>query len=467
MGRRLIISGAVLAFLALAISFYLDRFWQWLYLASLAGLLAMVVYLKPNWGLKGFLPIVVFLLPLSFSWELSPGVKIVVPSEFLLATAALVLVLEIGQQAWTLLRSYPWPALWLLSFIPPLIQSDLPLVSLKYLLINTLFVAVFYYGILHWRKKGGSFNNLVKAFALGMLPIMVYALINYGQYDFNPVTKSGIYQPFFYSHTIFGASAAFVGAYALGRALKHPKWWWAAILFLTVAILSGSRAALWSVVFIMVFIPLFYLPARLRLWPPLGLLSLFLVLGGPQKLEESFSYNKYQSYDPQADLVEKSMSVTNVQSDVSNIERLNRWVSALRMFEERPHYGFGPGTYQFTYIPFQEKKLENRLTVRNPDYPPEGSGGTAHSELLLQLSENGWPSLLLFLIILGRWFYHGFFSGKDKHKLILPLFLALASYYFHMQFNNFLNQASFAFLFWSFGAVLEQNQKPGDHELLR
>ena len=48
------------------------------------------------------------------------------------------------------------------------------------------------------------------------------------------------------------------------------------------------------------------------------------------------------------------------------------------MFEERPLFGFGPGTYQFTYIPFQEKSLENRLTVRNPDSPPQGSGGSAH-----------------------------------------------------------------------------------------
>jgi O-antigen ligase len=160
------------------------------------------------------------------------------------------------------------------------------------------------------------------------------------------------------------------------------------------------------------------------------------------------------------------MSVTNVQTDASNIERLNRWVSALRMFEEQPYCGFGPGTYQFTYIPFQEKRLENRLTVRNPDTPPPGSGGTAHSELLLQLSENGILTPLIFLLMWIRWWYFGFFTIAKRSPL-LPLFLGLSTYFFHMQFNNFLNQPVFAFLFWATAAYFDFQLSSKDDELLR
>jgi O-antigen ligase len=145
-----------------------------------------------------------------------------------------------------------------------------------------------------------------------------------------------------------------------------------------------------------------------------------------------------------------------VQTDVSNVERLNRWTSALRMFEERPHVGFGPGTYQFTYIPYQDPALENRLTVKNPDDPPEGSGGTAHSEWLLQLAENGWPSALLFLIILLRWAQTGFTTAPNAASAAFALFAPLATYCFHMHFNNFLNQPGFALLFWSLGAQLDR-----------
>jgi putative inorganic carbon (HCO3(-)) transporter len=184
------------------------------------------------------------------------------------------------------------------------------------------------------------------------------------------------------------------------------------------------------------------------------------------KLDEAFTYNSYESHDPEASLVEQSMSVTNVQSDASNIERLNRWTSALAMFNERPFTGFGPGTYQFTYIPFQDKRLENRLTVTNPNSPPPGSGGSAHSELLLQLSENGIWSPLIFLLMWFRWFFYGLFRS-DRSTDLLPLFLGLSTYFFHMQFNNFLNQSVFAFLFWGTAAYLDHKIRSQRDELLR
>jgi hypothetical protein len=75
------------------------------------------------------------------------------------------------------------------------------------------------------------------------------------------------------------------------------------------------------------------------------------------------------------------------------------------------------------------------------------------------LSENGWPSLLLFLVIVGRWFYFGFWPEVEKREILIPLFLGLITYFFHMNFNNFLNQPAGAFLFWSFGAILEHSSK--------
>ena len=203
-----------------------------------------------------------------------------------------------------------------------------------------------------------------------------------------------------------------------------------------------------------------------RLILPLIATVMFLSFGGTTKVEDQFSYNNYESHDPQATLVEKSMSVTNLNTDVSNIERLNRWVSALRMFEERPFTGFGPGTYQFTYLPFQEERLANRLTVTNPDSPPPGSGGTAHSELLLQLGENGIWTPLLFLFIWLRWTFFGFFIA-NKQSIHIPLLLGLSTYFFHMQFNNFLNQSVFAFLFWGTAAYLDVQLSRNKDELLR
>jgi O-antigen ligase len=196
-----------------------------------------------------------------------------------------------------------------------------------------------------------------------------------------------------------------------------------------------------------------FLPIKMRLVGPI-IIVLFLVTIGAENIREAFAFNKIESHNPDTNIFEETLSVTNIQSDDSNIERLNRWLSALKMFQERPHWGFGPGTYQFKYIPFQESTLMNRLSVRNPDDIPKGSGGSAHSELLLQLSENGWPSTAIFIIIFLVWVYRGYLSIGELQIKRLPFFLGLITYAFHMNVNNFLNQPAFAFLFWTFGAVL-------------
>src|SRR6056300_1757458 len=404
------------------------------------------------------------LAPLSIKLSL-PFAEVYLPIEFVASAAALsvlFLVVPKGNVRWFL--NYPLPLLWLISFLPGIYFSDLLNTSLKFTALNGVFVIAFYYGAVLVAERGKSVPYL--PFIAALLPVTVMGVYHFAQYGFNPITISGIFKPFFYSHTMFGAVLAFVAAIALGKARAERFWWWVVFLAVSGVLFSTSRAALWSLVFMLGIYVLLQLPVVLRLLGPLAIVVAFVGLGGMEKLDEAFAYNDYESHDPQASLVEKSMSVTNVQSDASNIERLNRWVSALRMFEERPYFGFGPGTYQFTYIPFQEKRLENRLTVTNPNAPPPGSGGTAHSELLLQLSENGILTPLIFLFMWMRWWYFGFFSIARESSL-LPLFLGLSTYFFHMQFNNFLNQPVFAFLFWATAAYFDFQLSSKDDELLR
>ncbi len=436
---------------------FFERLMLSAFLAISALLLSVIVDRKNGFG--PFFIVLAGLSPISFGLTIFQSAKIIVPTEYLILVIAPVVLLRYYRQSFALLKKYPWPALWVLSFLPALFYSEMLAVSLKYFILNSLYVLVFYYGLLDWRDNGGQYINLMKAFGLGLMVVLVYGFINYAAYDYNPITVSGLYKPFFYSHTYLGACLAFLAAFAWGKIKAAPWYFLAAIFFSLATLFTSSRAALWSLVAMLAFALLLQLGPRTRWILPLLLISGGLSFGGLQKIAEVFTYNQYQSHDPNATLVENSMSVTNVQTDASNVERLNRWVSALKMFVERPHTGFGPGTYQFTYIPFQEKELENRLTVKNPDYPPEGSGGTAHSELLLLLSENGWPSLLIFLFIIGRWFYFGFWPDKEKRDLILPFFLGLITYFFHMNFNNFLNQPAGALLFWSFGAILEYTSK--------
>ena len=53
------------------------------------------------------------------------------------------------------------------------------------------------------------------------------------------------------------------------------------------------------------------------------------------------------------------------------------------MFVERPIAGWGPGTYQFEYAPFQTAELRTQISTNNADL------GNAHSEYLGPLAEQG------------------------------------------------------------------------------
>lgn len=450
-GLLLVLSGSV----------YFDYHWELVW--STLGILIVSFGVYKRDQLAAIMYAAAIIAPVSIKYAL-PFADLYLPIEFLSAAIAIAVVFQILLfNQWWLLKKFPFPLLWLLSFLPGVIYSEMPAVSMKFWALNGLFVLAFYYGfiLLAQRKVGFPFIP----FLISLFPVIAAGILHFVQYDFNPVTISGIFKPFFYSHTMFGAVMAFVTGIAFGN-LRANKWWGIVVFFgAGLTIFSGSRAALWSLVFMVLFFSLVQLKPLYRWILPLIATVVFLGLGGATTLEEQFSYNDYESHDPQATLVEKSMSVTNLNTDVSNIERLNRWVSALRMFEERPLTGFGPGTYQFTYLPFQEKRLANRLTVTNPDSPPPGSGGTAHSELLLQLSENGMGTPLLFLFLWLRWIYLGFFLAHKQH-IHIPLLLGLITYFFHMQFNNFLNQSVFAFLFWGTAAYLDVQLSRNKDELL-
>lgn len=392
-----------------------------------------------------------FSLPLSSNLSLG-GLDLMLPAEWIIGVLALVLLFDtFNKKNYQLISKNPLPALWVISFVIPLVFSSMFMVSLKFTLLNGVFVFTFFYGTLRFGK--GEVFKWLKLYSTAFLLSALWGGYQFLNFDFNPDTISGIFKPFYYSNTYVGAVAALLCGFAIGTGRIDKRYFIMAIIALAIMIFSESRAALISFILMLIVYLFSFLSLKIRFIGP-ALLIMIVLIFGSKNISESFTYNKIESHNPDANIFEETLSVTNIQSDVSNIERLNRWLSALKMFQDKPHWGFGPGTYQFTYIPFQESKLMNRLSVRNPDDIPKGSGGSAHSELLLQLSENGWPSTAIFVTIFLVWIYRGYLSIGELQIQRLPFFLGLITYAFHMNVNNFLNQPGFAFLFWTFGALL-------------
>ena len=141
-------------------------------------------------------------------------------------------------------------------------------------------------------------------------------------------------------------------------------------------------------------------------------------------------------------------SVTNIQTDASNLERVNRWVCAVRMFEDRPILGYGPGTYQFEYNKFQTTEFKTHISSN------KGEKGNAHSEYLTYLSEKGLLGGIIFLLIV----FGAIYFGMKNHELLkdpllrllnLGVLLGLITYFFHGIFNSFMDQSKMAFLYFT------------------
>jgi O-antigen ligase len=123
------------------------------------------------------------------------------------------------------------------------------------------------------------------------------------------------------------------------------------------------------------------------------------------------------------------------------------------MSQEKPLFGWGPGTYQFNYGPFQKA---SERTIISTDF---GDAGNAHSEYLGTMSESGLPGALLYLLItvftvitgIRVWYkekrtYAGYFA--------LAILTGLMTYVIHGIMNSFLDSDKIAALWWGFAAVL-------------
>lgn len=425
-----------------------------------------------------------FILPLSVPLPFVLDSTLRLPSEPIVAVAAILCVLHLlGQRPVT-----SSPIFGELSWVLPLIAifsvttliSEMPFVSFKFAGVNVMYILAFYLlGIQLSRDDPGLFPRMMMAHGAGFVLVTAWALVQYAAWDWNPVVMRGIFRPFYNDHTIFGAAAALMAVFWAatglgGKENSYRFWHWLlSAFFLAAVVFSTSRAAFLSLLFAL----LIYLAFRFRPRPVVLVIAGLSFMGalwhGQSLIRERIQQVEALSYDSEAGWMDRQVSVANVSTDVSNLERLNRWRAAWQMFRERPLTGFGPGTYQFQYIPYQDPALANRLTVTDPHNVPEGSGGTAHSEYFLALSEMGIFGLLAWLLLPLRWLWLAFRHGrrKDTSHQVMVAILALSTYFFHAAVNNFLTTDQFAFLFWGAGGWLvagslsEQcSLKPFNHE---
>ncbi len=331
-------------------------------------------------------------------------------------------------------------------------------VSIKWFVAKLwLIIPMYFFGIAVF-KDIKNIPRFAWAYVLGFIPVILFTLSVHAAHEFSDHAAHWAMSPFFNDHTSYGAMLAIVIPVIFGFVVAPDKdsqnikiFTFIALFILLIAIyFSISRAAWLSIIAALGV----YIMMKFRIKLSWVLVSLFIVVGVLFSFREQIimkmEKNKQDSSD---NFVEHVQSVSNIATDASNLERINRWNSALRLFMDRPIMGWGPGTYQFVYAPYQSVADKTIISTN------VGNKGTAHSEYLLILSEEGVLGLLSFLAILiliatTSLRLYNEATNMLARKYALLLFLGLMTYFTHAFLNNFLDIDKAAVPFWGFTAAI-------------
>ena len=425
-------------------------------------ILFVVVLLFINIKIAPFL--IAFITPLSVTYTIKE-LAISLPSEPLLIFIMLLFVWEVfftNRYDKKVLKHPISIAIYISlawTFITSVFSVDY-LVSFKYLLSQFWFIIPCYFVVIPLFRK---FKNLKNFFLCYVIPLSVIAIVCIGLLSTENFALSYahyVMQPFYNDHTAYGAVLAlFVPlsfVFVVGNEKLTPNIYWrifSTIVFVVLVlglILSYSRAAWASVLAAIGVFVVVKMKIKLKtILIGIGVVGAFVLIFWSSILGMLQQNNQ----DSSGNMVEHMTSITNISTDDSNVERLNRWACALAMFEERPIVGWGPGTYKFIYSGYQKSYNLTQISTN------AGILGSTHSEYLKPLSEQGFFGTIAVLILylttvcIGLKVYH---KAEDKAVADLSLFLVLSlvTYYVHGVFNNFLETEKLAVPFWGLTAMI-------------
>lgn len=428
--------------------------------------LALAIIILAVLSLEKLMLLTLFLTPLSIQLSYitgTTGFDLSVPTEPILALLLFITIFKLTVTREFNIRLLRHPltvviGIYLLWTLVTSVTSSMPGISFKTLAYRMWFIAGFYLISAQLFNRDSFDRKYIIAYAAGLAAVVIFFLAKTGSTGFlNQQFAHSACYPFYKDHTSFGASMAFIIPplavlfFRKGKGLVATILLAAMILvFLAGFILSYSRAAWVSLIAALAasLILWFRMPVRVLVAASsVFLLAIILSAGWIwQKMDST-------TEDSSTDLGQHLRSSSNISTDQSNLERINRWKCALRMFREKPVFGWGPGTYQFRYGPFQ--KPEDR-TIISTDF---GDAGNAHSEYLGTLSESGLPGALAYLlitvfaVITGIRVWYSRDRGVDGY-FALSLFSGLMTYIIHGIMNSFLDSDKVAALWWGFMAML-------------
>ena len=448
--KAAVIAIVVTLLFAVANSVLLLKDFYYLSLVPLAGLVLLLFVVRFEMGL------LCMLTPFAIDMALMPKMELSMPVEPMMILFTLLFFFRVlASRSYDLrLLRHPVSIALLASLAWMLITSctsTLPLVSFKYLLARLWFVVPFFFAAAQIFRDRRRIRQFFWCYAIGLIAVVCIATAKTVGNFSDLQTLHRVMCPFYNDHTAYGCVIALFLPAAFYFIFSRGSRGWARLLFFGI--------------FALLVVGLFFSYCRAAWLSVLGAIGVYVLIRMGMKVKWMvllfglgvgvfFVYQSDVLYklgknhqDSSYDLAGQIKSISNISTDASNLERLNRWASAIRMWKEKP------GTYQFLYASYQRSYQLSTISTN------AGNLGNAHSEYIGPLTEQGVPGVLLVVCVFMSTFATGvrvYRTAKDKQvaNMALAFTLSLLTYYIHGVFNNFLDTDKLSVPFWGFTAVI-------------
>jgi O-antigen ligase len=302
--------------------------------------------------------------------------------------------------------------------IVAVIFSEMLFFSFKFLLVKTwLLVCFFVFPIWIFREK----KDFVKGFFILLVPMLItiiVILLHHSLYGFRFDRIQRAITNLYYNHVDYSTVISMFFPLLIVTCwpmIKKRNIFIKSALLVTILIfIAGigfayARAAVVAVVFAAVVgVAIRMRMANLVMPGFYALIMLLMVYMIPN--------NKFIDFRPDFEhtFMRKNfvdhVIATFRGTDMSSMERLYRWIAAVRMSKDRPVTGVGPRAFYYFYKPYTVTSFRTYVS-RNTEQ------STTHNYFLYMLVEQGWPAMILYAIFMvvvfakAQKIYHRF---KDK-----------------------------------------------------
>lgn len=361
-----------------------------------------------------------YLLMLSIPWSVeynfTPSLGTDLPDEplMLMCSAAVVFFVVYRRKDIKWQNSHPLIGLMALQFIwitLTAIASTNTALSVKYLLAKSWYVLAFLALPLFLFKNEKVFKRSVILLLLSMLAVMLVTVFRHLQHNLSFEKINEALEPFYRNHVNYSALLVFMVPIQIAiLRVAHSqkiKFIFSCLLVISIGALyfsyargawlalAAGLASYWLIkkkILLLAYI--FFLL--------LTVAGVFWIKNNDRFVELS---NDYESTIFHTDFREHLVATYKLQ-DLSNAERIHRWVAGIRMIKDSWRTGFGPSTFYSQYKTYTLPAFKTYVSNNQ-------ERSTVHNYFLLLLVEQGIIGCLLFIFLIGALFWY---AQKIYHR---------------------------------------------------